>query len=117
MAYYGHPCFDLAFFSNHFLLKTVKNKQYGRAYLEMLRYMLKIYFGRLTCVPQGKMESDTVGTLAFLFLARVDGKSPAEYITEEEDRNVIRRTAIEAIEKGVKTYEEFFALLEKHLGW
>ncbi len=116
VAYYGHPCFDLAFFSNHFLLKTVKNKQYGGAYIEMLRYMLKIYFDRLTCLPREKMESDTVRTLAFLFLARVDGKSPAEYITEEGDKEIIRRTAIQAIEEDVRTYEEFIALLEKNLG-
>lgn len=115
VAYYGHPCFDLAFFANHFLLKTVKNKQYGNAYLEMLRYMLHIYFERLTFLEKTKMESDTVRTLAFLFLARVDGKSPAEYITLETDKDIIRRTAMKAIENGTDTFENFIALLQENL--
>lgn len=115
VAYYGHPCFDLAFFANHFLLKTVKNRCYKDAYLSMLAYMLDLYFEKLTFLPKEEMERDTVQTLAFLFLARVDGKSPAEYLTREEDKQVVRETTLEAIRQRIGTFEELIGLLKSHL--
>ena len=40
--------------------------------------------------------SDSGGKiLAALMLARMDGKSPVEYITEEDQKNVIRQCATE----------------------
>ena len=39
------------------------------------------------------IESRVAQLLPGLFLARVDGKSPAEYITEENDKDRVRRVA------------------------
>ncbi len=37
--------------------------------------------------------------LPALFLARVDGKSPVEYLTEEADKDRVRATAIPLLER------------------
>ena len=111
VAHYGHPAFDLAFFSNHFLLKSVKNKHWDAGYLNMLRYMLDIYFADMDCMDAKELETAYIRLLALLFLARVDGKSPAEYITEEADRELIRRIAFEMIDRGPTSRNEMLELV------
>ena len=98
VAHYGHPAFDLAFFSTHFVLKAVKNKAWAAAYLVMLSSMLDRYFKNVTFMDRGKLESDYVKTWAFIILARVDGKSPAEYIVEDFDKELVRKIAFRIFE-------------------
>ena len=43
--------------------------------------------------PPAALEARAAHLLPGLFLARVDGKSPVEYITTEPDKNRVRRTA------------------------
>lgn len=93
VAHFGHPSFDLAFFFNHFMLKAVKNKHWSGAYLNMACCMGKRYFDSVTCADARFLEKQCAGVLAFLLLARVDGKSPAEYIDTERDKALIRRAS------------------------
>lgn len=116
VAHFGHPAFDVAFFSNHFLLKAVKRKEWSGAYLSMLEYMLGRYFPRVACMDARKLESETARTLAILFLARVDGKSPAEYITEEADKDLIRSAALEAIGSGIDSCADMIELVRARIG-
>ncbi|MDR1317721.1 MAG: phosphotransferase, partial [Spirochaetales bacterium] len=115
VAHFGHPAFDLAFFLNHFLLKSIKNKMWSGAYLTMLSYMVNIYLNTITCINAQEMETLTVRTLAFLFLARVDGKSPAEYITAEKDKNLIRKIARVILKENLKSFEEVISLVKAEL--
>ena len=96
VAHYGHPAFDIAFFSTHFVLKAVKHKNWAGAYLTMLCDMMDIYFKKVSCMGCEQLEESYVKTWAFIILARVDGKSPAEYITEE-DKELIRKIAFNII--------------------
>jgi hypothetical protein len=43
--------------------------------------------------PRAEMEARTAHLLPGLFLARVDGKSPVEYLNDEGDKNKVRRCA------------------------
>ena len=43
--------------------------------------------------PRAELEVRAAHLLPGLFLARVDGKSPVEYITAEQDKNRVRRIA------------------------
>ncbi|MDR1520040.1 MAG: phosphotransferase [Planctomycetota bacterium] len=113
VAHYGHPAFDLAFFSNHFLLKAVKNRQWAASYLNMLRYMLDIYYAEMAFMDRAELEGVHVRLLALLFIARVDGKSPAEYITEPDDRNLIRSLSAAILERKIGAYPEMLALVRE----
>jgi hypothetical protein len=115
VAHFGHPAFDLAFFLNHFLLKSVKNKIWGGAYLAMLGCMAHFYLSGLTCINAREMEASTVRVLAFLFLARVDGKSPAEYITGEEDKDLIRKMAFVMLRENFTSFGEVVRLVKAEL--
>jgi hypothetical protein len=113
VAHCGHPAFDLAFFSNHFLLKAVKNRQWAASYLDMLRYMLDIHFAEMAFMDRAELEGIYVKLLTLPFIARVDGKSPAEYITETPDKDLIRSLAAAILERGIGTYEETLALIRE----
>lgn len=106
VAHYGHPSFDLAFFFNHFLLKAVKNKQWADSYINMLSYMAERYFDAQEVMDSSALQRDTAELLAFMLLARVDGKSPAEYIVDEVDKDCIRRAAFAVLRKRAERIAE-----------
>lgn len=115
VAHYGHPAFDLAFFSNHFILKAIKNKQWAAAYINMLTYMLAIYFENMDYMDKKQLETFFVKTLSLLMIARVDGKSPAEYITEVSDKELIRKLAFEIIDRKLVYYPDVMSLVLSNL--
>lgn len=112
VAHYGHPSFDLAFFSNHFILKAVKNKVWAESFLNMLRHMIGRYLSGVKYMSANELEKSYIRLLSLLMIARVDGKSPAEYITEEDDKELIRSMAFSMQEKNVTTLNETLTLIE-----
>ncbi|SFP36871.1 Phosphotransferase enzyme family protein [Oscillibacter sp. PC13] len=115
VACYGNPCFDVAFFSNHFLLKAVKHPEWSHGYLELLSYMMRLYFDRVTCVEPTLLERQAIQTLGFLLLARVDGKSPVEYLTAAQDQNLVREAASEILCQDFSTYQQAISLLVRKI--
>ena len=116
VAHYGHPAFDLAFFSTHFILKSVKNRALAPAYLTMLRNMLRIYFDGVACMDSAQLERDYLRVLPFIVLARVDGKSPAEYITEEADKDTLREIGFRLVEARLERFEDMIRGIFDKLG-
>ncbi len=92
-AWYGDPAFDLAFVANHLLLKGVWRPQWRARYLEGLAALVDAYRAHAVWEPWPVLEARVAALLPALLLARVDGKSPAEYITTDADRDAIRRFA------------------------
>jgi aminoglycoside phosphotransferase (APT) family kinase protein len=75
VAHRGDPAFDLAFLLNHLLLKTIHRPQARDGY-EACGLAFLDGYGRHLEMPY------VLGLVGCLMLARVDGKSPAEYLTE-----------------------------------
>ncbi|MCL2568978.1 MAG: phosphotransferase [Oscillospiraceae bacterium] len=98
VAHYGHPSFDLGFLSNHLVLKSIYNCKYGAAYLSMLRHILDLYFNEMDYMDKGALEQSFIKLLPLLMIARVDGKSPVEYLTEPVDKELVRTIAYAIIE-------------------
>jgi aminoglycoside phosphotransferase (APT) family kinase protein len=92
-AWYGDPAFDLAFCLNHLLLKCAWRPDWRVRYLAAFRTLATSYLAGVTWEPRDALEARTARLLPGLFLARVDGKSPVEYITDEGDRERIRACA------------------------
>ena len=92
-AWYGDPAFDLAFCLNHMLLKCLWRPQWRSRYLESFDAMSQAYLAMVRWEPAARIEARTARLLPGLFLGRVDGKSPVEYVTEERDRMRVRRVA------------------------
>jgi aminoglycoside phosphotransferase (APT) family kinase protein len=92
-AWYGDPAFDLAFCLNHLLLKCVWRPQWRIHYLNAFRALADAYLAGVGWEPPDVLEARCARLLPGLFLARVDGKSPVEYITEDADRERVRACA------------------------
>lgn len=96
-AWYGDPAFDLAFCLNHLLLKALHVQDKGRDCLAAFAAMTAAYLECVNWEPAADFEQRCAALLPCLTLARVDGKSPAEYLTEAE-RATVRQAAIDLIE-------------------
>lgn len=94
-ATYGDPAFDLAFCAAHLLLKSIWS---GRADVKACAAaMVRAYAAQIDWEAQGSLLNRAGGLCAALLLARVDGKSPAPYLTNEAHREVVRAQARAAL--------------------
>ncbi|MCE5234970.1 MAG: aminoglycoside phosphotransferase family protein [Eubacteriales bacterium] len=114
IAHYGDPVFDLSFFLNHIALKSVKNKQWAAGYLNMLAYMADAYFSIIRYDCRANIEPYSVRLLGLLMLARIDGKSPVEYLCDDSDKALVRRVAAQLIRGEVLTLGDAAELLLKN---
>ncbi len=92
-AWYGDPAFDLAFCLNHLLLKCVWRPRWWAVYLQGFTTLFETYLAGVAWEPVAGLEARVAHLLPGLFLARVDGKSPVEYISDNRDREKVRRVA------------------------
>jgi len=92
-AWYGDPAFDLGFCLNHLLLKCVWRPRWWAVYLQCFTTLFETYLSGVDWEPPATLEARVARLLPGLFLARVDGKSPVEYITDDRDREKVRRVA------------------------
>ena len=82
-----------AFCLNHFLLKCVARPARRDDYLACHRAFADAYLGGVTWEPRAAIEARIASLLPALTLARIDGKSPVEYLTDEAVRQRVRETA------------------------
>jgi aminoglycoside phosphotransferase (APT) family kinase protein len=92
-AWYGEPAFDLAFCLNHLLLKCLWRPRWSARYLECFDALAAAYLEGVTWEPCVRIEARTAHLLPGLLLARVDGKSPVEYVTQDWQRSAVREVA------------------------
>jgi aminoglycoside phosphotransferase (APT) family kinase protein len=90
-AWWGDPAFDIAFCLNHLLLKCPWNPPATAAFLSSFEALSRSYLDGVGWEPAAALEQRAAALLPGLFLARVDGKSPVEYLTEEADQLRVRR--------------------------
>lgn len=92
-AWWGDPAFDLAFVLNHLLLKCLWNPPARDGFFACFAALANGYLARVAWEPAAALQERAARLLPGLFLARIDGKSPVEYVTHETDRNRVRRVA------------------------
>jgi 5-methylthioribose kinase len=90
-AWYGEPAFDLAFCLSHLLLKCIWVRSAQKALLASFDALATNYLAGVTWEPGEDMEARAARILPALLLARVDGKSPVEYVESDSDKNFVRR--------------------------
>ncbi len=91
-ACYGDPAFDLAFLLNHLLLKAVHRPGAAAGYLASFTAIAAAHLAHVAWEPRPLFEQRAAALLPGLMLARIDGKSPVEYLdTPARDR--VRRCA------------------------
>ena len=97
-AWFGDPAFDLAFCLNHFLLKAAHLPAHARALLASFDALLAGYGPHVRWEPLAALDARVALLLPGLSLARVDGKSPVEYL-DEPRRAAVREASIALLQE------------------
>ena len=89
-AWYGDPAFDLAFCLNHLLLKCLWTPGARPGFKICFESLSHAYERESAAINDSAVMSRTAHLLPGLLLGRIDGKSPVEYVTEDNERNLVR---------------------------
>jgi aminoglycoside phosphotransferase (APT) family kinase protein len=121
VAWYGDPAFDLAFLINHLLLKALYHAPADRGLQRLIIGLVEAYY-----VERGEwslkedFDSRTARLLLMLLLARVDGKSPVEYLTSDHKKDFVRSFVSSQLSEPTVTLDEvvseWFAGLQTRIG-
>lgn len=103
VAWFGDPVFDIGFMLHHLLLKSLHFN--NPAYLELANRFMLGYRQSLGGELYNHIdEHHLCETTLMLMLARIDGKSPVEYLNEVE-KVTIRNQIIQLLQRDLSTYE------------
>jgi aminoglycoside phosphotransferase (APT) family kinase protein len=102
-AWYGDPAFDLAFCLNHMLLKCLWTPAAAKGFLACFDALAAAYLAEVDWEDRAGLDRRTARLLPGLFLGRVDGKSPVEYLTDEADKDRVRTVARVLLAAPVET--------------
>ncbi len=105
-AWYGDPAFDLAFCLNHLLLKGIWIPEFKFKYLDCFDSLSNTYREKRAWEEKTALEQRAASLLPGLLLARVDGKSPVEYLTADSDKNFVRQFAAHFLKSPPSTLSE-----------
>lgn len=91
----GNPVFDLAFMLNHLTLKAIHRSDLADRYNAAATAFWAAYCANAVAftADPSDLQRQAVHQMGALLLARIDGKSPAEYITTEAEKSAARRLA------------------------
>jgi 5-methylthioribose kinase len=107
VAHWGDPSFDVAFMLNHLFIKAVFNRELQAEYLRAADAFWSAYRTRI----EWSIEPNVIGELGVLLLARVDGRSPVEYVTDSETKDTLRTIAKRSLCENVESVDEFSRLV------
>jgi 5-methylthioribose kinase len=116
-AHAGDPAFDLGFFLTHLLLKSIRAAftdppRAGR-YTNLTRVFWDSYLDRRGLAPDARSEliRRAIRHTAACCLARVDGKSPVEYLDAQQPR--ARSFARAALEADPAAWDDLLEILHQ----
>jgi len=106
VVHWGDPSFDAAFLMNHLFLKAFRQPSASRQYIALACDFWKTLLAALGPDAAVGFEVMTLRHLGGLLLARIDGKSPVEYIQGDATKERVRKAATRILVEGPRTLEE-----------
>jgi aminoglycoside phosphotransferase (APT) family kinase protein len=110
----GDPSFDISFCLNHLILKAFHMENSRTTLLASVKKFWAAYRREITWEETVALERRVCALLPGLMLARVDGKSPVEYLKASEQTQV-RSLAIALILKPVESLDRLVDHLSRNL--
>ncbi len=108
VAWYGDPAFDLAFLLTHLHLKAVHRPSAAPVLATMVQQVVAAYLAarEMNECETAELMRRTCRLLLMLLLARIDGKSPVEYLTHSALKKWVRRFTRQALLGNDRTLVE-----------
>jgi aminoglycoside phosphotransferase (APT) family kinase protein len=113
VVHWGDSTFDAGFLLNHLFLKAFHRPRFCRLYYAAICEFWKELLKGTEKTPLGDFEHMTMRHLGALMLARIDGKSPVEYIRDEKTKERVRRFAKRLLLEGPPRLEETLAVAQE----
>lgn len=109
----GNPVFDLAFMLNHLTLKAIHRADLASEYNAAGTAFWSAYCSGAPTFANHpiQIQRETIRQMGVLLLARIDGKSPAEYITTDAHKSVARRLARTILGEEVRSLSDLHQAL------
>ncbi|WP_051332610.1 phosphotransferase [Cucumibacter marinus] len=89
-AWYGDPAFDPAFCLTHLMLKGLWRRQQAQDYRNCFEAFWGGYLAQVDWEDAASIAGRAAALLPAIVLARVDGKSPVEYLDPSSDAEYVR---------------------------
>lgn len=102
----GDASFDVAFCLNHLILKAIHLPGSTQQLLESVLQLWQAYQSSIDWEQADKLEARVCQLLPALMLARIDGKSPVEYLNSDKQA-LVREIAIALIEAPCYSLHNF----------
>jgi 5-methylthioribose kinase len=115
-AHRGDPAYDLGFFLSHLLLKAARSDLGAASAPEvpLIRVVIDTYHRRVAALPFGDLDRRAAAHAAANALARVDGKSPVDYL-DHARQQAVRRFALDALLSPATACDDLVPRLAREL--
>ena len=87
-AHFGDPTMDLGLFLAHLLLKAVRRPEQRDQFFDLTRAFWRGYASAVRFRPLAELQARGIEHLAVCLLARIDGTSPVDYLSEPKRETV-----------------------------
>ncbi len=114
-AWFGDPAFDAAFCANHLILKSFHVPAIRTDLLSAASAFVEAWKAELPASGREAAESRAAILLPCLMLARVDGKSPVEYLSDSVPCGAVRAVSRHLIQDAARTIAELVAAVRLSL--
>lgn len=113
VVHWGDPAFDAGFMLNHLFLKALHQPQYD--YFAAARVFWRSLVSGIRTDGIAEFEQMMLRHLGGLMLARIDGKSPVEYIRREDVKNRARELARSIMLERPGSLEEAIRMADRYV--
>jgi len=117
VGHFGDPAFDVGFLLSHLSLKAILLAPEHEPFLSLARGFSNVYdeilAQQVTKNDRADLSRRAMANLAGCVLARVDGKSPVEYINDLRQKEAARRFSYSLFQEPRAAWEEAESLLRE----
>ena len=110
---YGDPVFDLVFFSNHLLIKSIIIREKKQEFLKGYKIFYNEYLKSINKKNLNKFIDRIIKMTPIMLLARIDGKSPVEYISSVKIKDSIRKKSFKLLNSNIKNLEQIIKVINE----
>lgn len=113
-ATWGDPAFDVAMLLSHLFLKGAYRPQQVSFYCDEAKTFWQSYACEVDWEPRGAIERRACALIPAFMLARLDGKSPVEYLSDTVKSTIVRPWAVQGV---VAPEYQFLTTLSRWESW
>ena len=109
---FGDPVFDVVYFGNHLLLKSIHIPDKKNKFIKSYENFFRTYLKSIKFSQRKNFIDRCIAMVPIMLLARIDGKSPVEYITKKNIKNKIRLLSFNLINDPPKSLEYLIKMIK-----